>query len=374
MRTVLVTGHRGFLGRNLRVALDRRDDVRVIGLGSDHTTGDLTDAVAGADFIYHLGGVNRPPRDADFTAHNVDLTVRLCHAVETAGRPIPLVFSSSVQADLDNPYGRSKRAAEDAVLELERRTGTPVYVDRLPNVFGKWSKPNYNTVVATFCHNTSRGLPTRVDDPAQPLRLAYVDDVVRRWIDLLDDTGASRTGRRDHQPIYEITLGELLDRIGSFNESRRGGLLPNLADPLTKALYATYLSFLDTGDLASPVALKTDPRGWLFELVKSSSAGQIFVSRTRPGVTRGNHFHDSKAEKFCVVQGRGVIRFRDLSGDSVVEYRVDDRDIRIVDIPPGLTHSIENDGTTDMITIFWASEIFDPRCPDTHAAAVLSES
>jgi len=369
----MVTGHRGFLGRNLRAALDRRADVRVIGLGSDHTPSDLMDAVAGADFIYHLAGVNRPSRDADFTVHNVDLTVRFCHAIEAAGRPIPLVFSSSVQADLDNPYGRSKRAAEDAVFELGRRTGAPVYVDRLPNVFGKWSQPDYNTVVATFCHNISRGLPTRVDDPAQPLRLAYVDDVVRRWIDLLDDAGAMRTGRRDHQPIYEINVGDLRDRIASFDESRRGGLMPDLADPLTRSLYGTYLSFVDIGDLASPVALKTDPRGWLFELVKSTSAGQIFVSRTRPGVTRGNHFHDSKAEKFCVVQGRGVIRFRELSGDAVVEYRVDDHDIRIVDIPPGLTHSIENDGTTDMITIFWASEVFEPIRPDTHAAAVLSE-
>lgn len=374
MTTVLITGHRGFLGRNLCAALARRDDVRIIGLGSDHTSDDLAEAVAGADIIYHLAGVNRPPREGDFIAHNVDLTRRLCRSIESAGRTVPLLFSSSIQADLDNPYGRSKRVAEDAVFELERRIGSPVCVDRLPNVFGKWSRPDYNTVVATFCHNISRGLPVRVDDPLQRLRLAYVDDVVRRWIDLLDGGDAVPTGRREHHPTYEITLGELRDRIASFRDSRRGGLLPDLADPLTKSLYSTYLSFVDTGDLASPVALKTDPRGWLFELVKSTSAGQIFVSRTSPGITRGNHYHDSKAEKFCVVQGRGVIRFRELSGDAIVEYEVDDSDIRIVDIPPGLTHSIENTGTTDMITIFWASEVFDPRCPDTNAAAVLSES
>lgn len=374
MKTVLVTGSSGFLGRNLCTALARRGDVEIVPIDSSHAREDLAAGVARADFLFHLAGVNRPRDESEFTKQNVGFTEQICAQIEARDRPLPLVFSSSIQAEFDNPYGRSKRAAEEVLLALGRATDTPVYVHRLPNVFGKWSRPEYNSVVATFCHHLSRGRPVRVDEPSRPLRLAYVDDVVHRWLDLLDHADSVSSGRHDHEPVHEITVGRLHDRIVSFRDSRASGLLPDLSDPLTRALYATYVSFLDPGDLATPVDLKTDPRGWLFELVKSRAAGQIFISRTRPGVTRGNHYHDTKVEKFCVIQGEGVIRFRPIAGDSVVEYPVSDGGIRIVDIPPGLTHSIENTGDDDMITIFWASEIFDPHRPDTHAAAVLPES
>ncbi len=374
MKTVLVTGHRGFLGTNLRIALARRGDVRVIGLASGRSTDELASAVEQADFIFHLAGVNRPRNDADFAKHNTELTQQVCHLLKSAGRQVPIVFSSSIQAELDNPYGRSKRAAETALVDLACNTGAPVYIDRLPNVYGKWSRPDYNSVVATFCHNISHDLPVRVDDPSQSVRLAHVDDVVRRWIDLLDGGGEWPQVGRENEPIDEITVGDLRDRITSFRDSRFSGLLPDLADRLTRSLYGTYLSFVDADALALPVALRKDPRGWLFELVKSQSAGQIFVSSTRPGFRRGDHYHDTKVEKFCVVQGRGLIRIRPVGSDAIVEYRVDDDGIRIVDIPPGLTHSIENTGTSDMITIFWASEIFDPDLPDTFPAVVVPEN
>ena len=363
---------------------------------------------ARADIVFHLAGVNRPTEEKEFTEGNAVLTRQLCAALASAARRAPLVLSSSVQAELDNPYGRSKQAAEAAVLDYHQRTGAPVYIYRFPNVLGKWSRPNYNTVVATFCHNISRGLPVQVSNRANPLRFVYIDDIVRAFLGIASCTGHARGQRsegRDHRaeitgqraeimpfdPVHSITLGKLHDLILSFHQGRRQGFLPDLSNALTRYLYSTYISFYDPADLAYPVDLKTDDRGWLFELVKSPQAGQIFVSRTRPGITRGNHYHDTKIEKFCVIQGEGVIRLRHvLSGEAVqaneiltpssrlpspisdiIEYPVNDREIRVVDIPPGYTHSIQNTGSTDMITLFWANEIFDPRRPDTYPARVV---
>jgi UDP-2-acetamido-2,6-beta-L-arabino-hexul-4-ose reductase len=276
------------------------------------------------------------------------------------------VLSSSIQAELDNPYGRSKKEAEEAVLAYHENTGSPVFVYRFPNVFGKWSRPNYNTVVATFCHNLSRGLPVQVSNRSNQLRFVYIDDIVRAFVGIAGSAQHnSATTRYELEPVYSTTLGELHDLIVSFREGRRKGLLPDLSNPFIKCLYSTYISFYDTGDFAYPVELRTDDRGWLFELVKSPFAGQIFVSRTKPGITRGDHYHDTKIEKFCVIQGEGVIRFRHVLNQEILQYPVNDLEIRVVDIPPGYTHSIENTGTQDMITLFWANEIFDPQRPDT---------
>ena len=369
MKNVLVTGASGFIGKHVCLALRRAGGFGVIEYDVINTPDDLCPMVAKADFVIHLAGVNRPLDDSEFTAGNCGLTRALCEAVARDGRGLPIAMSSSIQAERDNPYGVSKRQAEEALLEHHRATGYPVHIFRLPNVFGKWSLPNYNTVVATFCHNISRGLPVTVNDRSAGLRFVYIDDVTRELAALAG--GASGTGTRcEVQPVYGITLGELHDLIVSFRESRDTCLLPELANPLVKSLYSTYLSFLDTMDFARPVDLKTDDRGWLFELVKSNAAGQIFVSKTKPGITRGNHYHDTKVEKFCVVQGRGVIRFRNVLGAEVIEYPVDDRSIQVVDIPPGLSHSIENTGETDMITLFWANEIFDPGRPDTYFVPV----
>jgi UDP-2-acetamido-2,6-beta-L-arabino-hexul-4-ose reductase len=227
-------------------------------------------------------------------------------------------------------------------------------------------------VVATFCHNISRGLPVQISNRANPLRFVYIDDIVREFLGIAGRTEHDATQTRyELQPVFSITLGELHDLIVSFHENRRKSLLPDLSNPFIKYLYSTYISFYDPQDFAYPVELKTDDRGWLFELVKSPGAGQIFVSRTRPGITRGNHYHDTKIEKFCVVQGQGVIRFRPVLGTEIIEYPVSDQQIKIVDIPPGYTHSIENTGSTDMLTLFWANEIFDPQRPDTYFLKVL---
>jgi UDP-2-acetamido-2,6-beta-L-arabino-hexul-4-ose reductase len=374
MKSILVTGAAGFIGRNLCVGLRRHGDYDVSEFGRQHAAGDLPALVGRADLVFHLAGVNRPKDEKEFEIGNADLTQQLCDCLAMAGRQTPLVFASSIQAACDNPYGRSKQKAEDAVLQYHDRNRAPVYIYRFPNIFGKWSRPSYNTVVATFCHHISRGLPTQVNNRAIPLRFVYVDDIVRAFLEI-----AARpqhdlaTTFHELEPVYSTTLGELHDLIVSFHGGRHKSLIPDLSDPLTKYLYSTYLSFCDTGDLAYPVDLKTDERGWLFELVKSPYAGQIFVSQTRPGITRGNHYHDTKIEKFCVIQGEGIIRFRNVLNEDIIEYPVNGSVIRIVDIPPGCTHSIENVGAGDMITLFWANEVFDPQRPDTYFVKVRAD-
>ena len=369
-KAIVVTGAGGFIGRNLCVAL-RRSGFEVLEFNRSHTADRLRELATRAELVFHLAGVNRPKDEKGFVQDNANFTRELCECLAAADRTTPVVMTSSIQAELDNPYGRSKKAAEDAVLDYHKASGAPVYIYRFPNVFGKWSQADYNTVVATYCHNINRGLPVTISNRAQPLRFVYVDDIVRAFLEI-----ASRpehdpaTSRYELQPVYSITLGELHDLILSFHDGREKSLIPDLCNRLTKYLYSTYVSFCDTGKLDYPVALKTDDRGWLFELVKSPHAGQIFVSQTRPGITRGNHYHDTKIEKFCVVQGEGIIRFRHILNGEIIEYPVNDRAIRIVDIPPGYSHSIENVGAGDMITLFWANEIFDPRRPDTYSAKV----
>lgn len=370
MRTILVTGAKGFVGSHICLALRRSATANVIEFTSLNRPEELPRMISSADAVIHLAGVNRPKDDADFEVGNAQLTKTLCSALKADGRKIPLIVSSSIQAEIDNPYGRSKLAAEDAAKEYAGETGARLVIYRLPNVFGKWTKPNYNTVVATFCHNISHNLSATVTDPDADLQFVYIDDVVSELITTVNAIGRPGVSFLEVNPVHRIKLGELHDRIMAFKVGREGSKLPNFADPLTKALYSTYLSFLAEDDLARPVDLKADDRGWLFEFVKSQAAGQIFVSKTKPGITRGNHYHDTKVEKFCVIEGSGVIRFRHVLRNEIIEYPVDDNTIKVVDIPPGLTHSIENTGVTDMITLFWVNEIFDPSSTDTYFVPV----
>ena len=365
MNTVLVTGAAGFIGKHLCLALARRGDVEIIQFLSSHSVDELPEMISKADAVVHLAGVNRPQNESDFEVGNGELTEFLCKALKEDGRKIPLIMSSTIQVDRDNPYGRSKFSAEEAGLRYYDEGTAPVYLYRLPNVFGKWSRPEYNTVVATFCHNVSRGLPLVVNAPEALLQLIYVDDVVTEFVAVVMGEKEVEQPFPVISEVHQVHLQELCDQIQSFEDNRRNSKIADLASPLTKALYSTYLSFLPEEEFAYPVDLKTDDRGWLFELVKSDAAGQIFVSKTKPGITRGHHYHDSKVEKFCVIKGTGVIRFRHVLEDEILSYSVDDQSIQIVDIPPGLTHSIENTGDEEMITLFWANEIFDPEKPDT---------
>lgn len=371
MKTVLVTGAAGFIGRNLVPGLRRQPGMRVLEFDLQVPREQLPALVAQADLVFHLAGVNRPRHESEFTDGNVHFTEQLVELLASTSRP-RLVLASSIQAESDNPYGRSKRAAEACVIGYHRNTGAAIRIYRFPNVFGKWSRPHYNTVVATFCHQISRQLPVEIRDRNHSVRFVYIDDVVTELLQLVSDAGWAATQNvAEVSPVYTLTLGELHDRLLSFRTAHEQGILPDLSSTLTRHLYSTYMAFRDPQTLARPVQLRSDNRGWLFEFIKSSSAGQIFVSVTRPGVTRGNHYHDSKVEKFCVVQGRGIIRLRPAAGGDVIEFPVDDRNICVVDIPPGTTHSIENTGDGDMLTLFWANEIFDPGRPDTYPAPVL---
>ena len=371
MKSILVTGAKGFIGKNLSVALKRRAEVDVIEYDLDSSAGLLEEGLAKADVIYHLAGVNRPGKVEEFSEGNFELTRQVCNALRRLGRTPKLVLSSSTQAVLDNPYGLSKRRAEETVFDFDKNTGAAVFVFRLSGVFGKWCRPNYNSVVATFCHNIARDLPIAISDPAREIELVYIDDVVRAFFGVLHGRLPVSDGKYYRaEPTYRITLGALAEKIRGFRESRITLSVPDVSDPFVYALYATYISYLPTDSFAYALTLQSDLRGELAELLKSPRIGQIFVSRTRPGFTRGNHYHDTKVEKFIVVEGDAVIRFRNILGGDVIEYPVSGREFRVVDIPPGYTHSIKNIGQNDLIVLFWAAEIFDPDIPDAFGMAV----
>ena len=374
MKNVLVTGSKGFVGKNLLVALSRRDNIKVLGFDVDDDVTTLDRYLHRADIVYHLAGVNRPQNIAEFASGNTGLTQTIVSLLAEYGRKPAIVMSSSTQAEMDNPYGISKKAAEDAVFAYELDTGAPVYVYRFTNVFGKWSRPNYNSVVSTFCHNIAHDLPITISDPAREMELVYIDDIVAEFIRIFDGSVPGSQTCMAATPTYRITLQELADKIFQFRDIRKTLVIPDLSDNFTRKLHATYLSYLDEEDFSYPLDIKTDNRGALAELIKSAQFGQMFVSRTHGHITRGNHYHDTKIEKFCVLQGEAVIRFRHILDSEVIEYRVSGNKWEVVDIPPGYTHNIENLSDCEMIVLFWANQIFDPEKPDTYFVPVVWEA
>lgn len=369
MTTVLVTGAAGFVGKNLIVALSRRPELVIRPFDRSNAPGDLDRFVAEADVVYHLAGVNRPERVEEFEEGNAGFTRTLVELLRRHGKRVPFVLSSSTQAALDNPYGRSKRMAEEIVTEWAKAQRVPAVVYRLPGVFGKWCRPNYNSVVATFCHSAARGLDLAISDPAHEIDLVYIDDVVGELLKALEPDFTPPSEPRV-QPTFRVTLGELARHIHELRDIRRTLVLPDFADGFTRRLHATYLSYLPSAEFAYTPEARTDARGTLVELLKSPHFGQVFVSRSHRGVVRGNHYHDTKIEKFCVIEGTAAIRFRHILGEEVITYRVSGDTLQIVDIPPGYTHSIENVGDGELVVLFWAGEIFDSARPDTYAKKV----
>jgi UDP-2-acetamido-2,6-beta-L-arabino-hexul-4-ose reductase len=372
---VLVTGSKGFIGKNLVVAL-RRALADVAEIDVDSPRDALLARVRGAEVVFHLAGTNRPEHEGEFVAGNVGSLETLTDALDTmpaavgfAARPL-IVLSSSTQASLGNPYGRSKLAAEQALEAYAARTGTPAVIYRLPGVFGKWCRPDYNSVVATFCHNVARGLPISISDETRVVELVHVDDVVAAFMTHLENRVAG-LARGDVRPVFTASLGELADRIRGFRAMRETLEVADTSDPLTRRLLGTYTSYIPPAELAYDLEQRADARGTLAELLKSPRFGQMFVSRTKPGITRGNHYHDLKVEKFCVLEGDAAIRFRPVLGDEITEFRVSGKAFKVVDIPPGMTHSIENVGASELVVLFWASEILDRDRTDTHFSEVM---
>ncbi len=367
---IIVTGADGFIGKNLRVRLRELGYTDVLSITSASSNSELNDAVAQADFVFHLAGVNRPQDPAAFVSGNIDFTKSLCAALTAVGRPVPVLFASSTQAAVDNPYGRSKIAAEAALLDYALRTSAPVMLFRLTNVFGKWCRPNYNSAVATFCHNITRGLTVTVNDPSAPLQLVYVDDVVTAFIQQISAARAT-DGFVEAGPIYSTTVGELVQTLQSFAASRHSLMTPRVGAGLVRALYATYVSHLPPDLFDYTVARHVDPRGEFVEMLKTPDCGQFSYFTAGPGITRGEHYHHSKTEKFLVIRGTAHFGFRHIATGQLHEVITRGGEARIVETVPGWTHNISNIGDEEMIVMLWANEVFDRAQPDTVALKVL---
>jgi len=367
---ILVTGAKGFVGKNLTAELRNRNYTDILEYDKD-TDSSLLETYAGeCEFVFHLAGVNRPQNQAEFMEGNFGFTSTLLELLKRHNNTAPVMISSSIQASLENPYGQSKKAGEDLMFAYSRETGAKVMVFRFPNIFGKWCRPNYNSAVATFCNNIARDLPIQVNDPSAVMNLVYIDDVVEELINALNGK-ENRKGDFCEVPVkYTITLGEIVDLLKYFRESRRTLNIPNMADEFEKKLYSTYISYLPTDQFSYPLKMNTDNRGSFTEIIRTPDRGQFSVNITKPGITKGNHWHHTKNEKFLVVSGKGLIRFRRIDTEEIIDYHVSGEKMEVVDIPTGYTHNIINVGDTDLVTFMWANEAFNPEKPDTYLLEV----
>lgn len=387
MKKILVTGSNGFVGKNTVVALNEAKKYEVLTIDRQNSEEELRQATLKADFIVHLAGVNRPKEASEFYEGNGGLTEKIVSFLKNENKNTPILITSSTHVEIDNDYGKSKKQSEDALIKYSDECNAKVYIFRLPNLFGKWCKPNYNSAVTTFCYNIAHNLDIWVNDPSIELSLVYIDDVVESIVECIEgcnvinlneineEVALTTTGSSCVQidkyyyevtTVYKRTLGNIVDSLKMFRNMRKSLLIPDLSDGFNKALYSTYLTYLEEDDFSYFLDKKEDNRGWLAELVKSEQFGQMFVSKTHPGITRGNHWHHTKTEKFIVIQGQANIRFRKIDEDKVIEYIVDGEKPQVLDIPPGYTHSIENIGQDEVITLFWSNEMFNPEKPDTY--------
>lgn len=372
MGKIVITGANGFIGRNLTAHLLYLTGYTISLITRDDDEAMITEKLDQADFVFHLAGVNRPQSVAEFEEVNSDFTKLIFDKLKAQDRPVSFIVSSSVQALLDNDYGRSKKKAEEYITDNTQGTKISSVIYRLPGVFGKWCRPNYNSVVATYCYNISRDIPIAIQDVGHTLKIVYIDDVCREFIRLLTaEMKAGETTYGEIDTVHEITLGDLADLLQSFHQRARSLLAPAVSDLLVKKLYSTFLSYLPENEFAYDLPLMSDDRGSLFELIKSPDFGQIFISTTKPGITRGNHYHHTKTEKFCVIKGNGIVRFCKIGTTAVIEYPVTGESPRVIDIPPGYSHNITNTGDSEMITLFWANEIFDRSAPDTYPSPII---
>ena len=377
---ILITGARGFVGRNLVAQLRNIQsgkaknyalsgaELEIFEYDVDTDPALLSEYCQQADFVFNLAGVNRPKDQTEFMTGNFGFASILLGTLRKYGNACPVMISSSTQAALDNPYGESKRAGEELMFCYARETGAKVLVYRFPNVFGKWCRPNYNSAVATFCHNIAHDLPIQVNDPNVVMHLVYIDDVVDELIGALSG-GEHHKGNYCEVPVvHTVTLGKIVELLYEFKECRKTLSVPDMGDAFTKKLYSTYLSYLPEDAFGYPLKMNVDDRGSFTEIIRTMGRGQFSVNISKPHIVKGNHWHHTKNEKFLVVSGKGVIRFRNMNepDGKVIEYFVSGDKLEVIDIPTGYTHNIENLGDTDMVTFMWCNECFDPERPDTY--------
>ncbi len=374
---ILVTGAKGFVGKNLVAELENikygkdktyplTQDIEIYKYDIDTDKSMLSEFCKDCDFVFNLAGVNRPETESEFMTGNFGFASELLDELKKNNNTCPVMLSSSTQAALDNPYGKSKKAGEDLFFDYSKETGAKVLVYRFPNVFGKWCRPNYNSAVATFCNNIANDLPIQVNDRSHKMTLVYIDDVVNELINALCGS-ETKDGDYCKVPVeHNTTLGEIVDLIYSFKQSREDKSVPDMTEGgFSKKLYSTYLSYLPTDKFSYPLKMNIDNRGSFTEILRTADRGQVSVNISKPGITKGQHWHHTKNEKFLVVSGKGVIRFRKIDEEKVYEYFVSGDKLEVVDIPTGYTHNIENLGDTDMVTVMWCNECFNPDKPDT---------
>lgn len=379
---VLVTGAKGFIGQNLIATLKQNKEIEIYEFGRTNTEEDLLKYTKDCSFVFHLAGINRPINPEEFMEGNYALTDRLLKALKINQNKASILLTSSIQAELENDYGISKKAGEEVLQKYSKETDTKVYIYRLPNVFGKWCKPNYNSAVATFCYNIANELPIQVNNKDHIMNLVYIDDVVREFIKTInkniEDISPNADGNLNKNndlnnnnkfciipEITTITLGEIADLIENFPKLRTNLGVPVLNRDIEKQLYSTYLSYLPKEKFSYQLKMNVDNRGSFTEFIKTPERGQVSINVSKPGITKGNHWHHTKTEKFMVVSGTGLIQFRQINSEEIIEYRVSGENLEVVDIPTGYTHNIINVGTKDLVTVMWANEAFDPQNPDT---------
>lgn len=370
---VLVTGANGFIGKNLCAELSELNNITLYKYDKSSNSSDLEKYIINSDFIFHLAGVNRSESEEDFN-QNQDFLSYICSILQKNNRSTPILFSSSIQASNESVYGKTKLQAEQVLKKYHAQTSANIFIYRLPNVFGKWCRPNYNSVVATFCNQACNNQELSINNPNAQINLCYIDDVIKSFISHINITSNITFSREEIfyniSPIYNITVGDLANKIETFSSSRKNMTLPNLYTKLDLNLYSTYLSYFDENSFSYPANQIEDNRGFFAEIFKTKDNGQVSVSRTKPCIVRGNHWHNSKVEKFLVVEGKACISFRNINNKKIIRYYVDGKKLEIVDIPPGYTHSIENIGSSDLVTIIWANELFDQENPDTYQLSV----
>lgn len=361
---VLITGSKGFVGKNLVEFLKTKQDIEILEYDIDSSTNQLDGFCKNCDVVVNLAGVNRTSNNDDFAKGNFGVISQVVELLKKYNNRAPIIYSSSIQAELDNEYGKSKKMAEEYLFKYSNDFGVKVYVYRFTNLFGKWSKPNYNSVIATFCYNVSRGFPIQINDKNKVLTLSYIDDVLMELYNAINNKPNKIGNYCDVKVKYEKTLGEISSLIYKFKEFRNNLGVINTADDFEKKLYSTYLSFLPKDDFAYNLNKHEDERGSFTEIIKTCSAGQFSVNIVKPGITKGNHWHNTKNEKFLVVKGDALIKFRLPYSNDVIEYKVNGNEMKVVDIPCGYTHNIKNIGLDDMVFFIWCNECYDVNNPD----------